>query len=64
MTTRDEDEGILALLRLRSAGATVNEIAKRTGLHPLVVKNLTNNVMAADIVYSDEPLADIEDKYW
>lgn len=64
MTTRQEDEVLLNMVRLRSAGVSIEEIGERTGLHHLTVKKLTNNVMSADIVYSDEPLHEIMEGYW
>lgn len=64
MTTRQEDEALLDMVRMRAAGASVQQIGLVTGLRHLVVKKLTNNVMSADITYSDEPVHEIMEEYW
>ena len=61
MRTRARDEVVLAMVRLRSKGRRVHEIAKIYGVTPPYVSRLTKEVMDDDIAACGR---DVAANYW
>lgn len=60
--TRERDEKILLMLRLRTLGHSPREIGERLGKSPQNVRITTNTIKSADLHESGEP--DAGDGYW
>ena len=60
--TRERDEKILLMLRLRTLGHSTRAIGERVGKSPENVRITTNTIKAADLHESGEP--DAVAGYW
>lgn len=62
--SRVQDERLLAMLRLRADGKTVQAVADRLGVNRVWVQKATSAVLAADIAESGAPEPAVRRAYW
>ena len=62
--TRERDEKILLMLRLRTLGHSTSAIGERLGCSHQNVRVTTNTIKAADLHESGEPREQVESGYW
>ena len=64
--SRDADERLLLMLRRRSRGWTITQVARFAGgkLSPANVDTVTQRILAADLKESGEPEEDVRAAYW
>ena len=63
-STREQDELVLAMLRLRNKGYGMTAIAEKLRCDRAFVAGTTHQVLNTDIKYGGEPEARIRKAYW